>query len=527
MRFFLSDLGRHPRLYAWAALGGVLYALGFCGFDQWVLAWFCLVPTLWALADPAVDARRAACLGWTTGMLAHLGCYTWIVHMLRFFAYLPLPLAIPIYLLLCAAQSSLFAAWGASCWWLQRRAGVPLGLAAACCMVVAEWLYPAIFPSYLANSQYLQPLVLQGVELWGTLGLSFILVASHGAMAAVLGHLSGRCPLGRRGALGVAATLLLVLGNCAYGSQQLEAYADLLRQAPRKVRFGLVQTNMGIYEKSENPIEGLRRHREQSLQLEAAGAELVIWPESGYYFGIETGTPSVKDTVLGPLKTPVLFGGLRIERGHRGRRLYNSAFLADGKGTLLGSYDKTVLLAFGEYLPFGDWFPFLYDLSPQTLRLWRGEHVEPLAYDGIRYGILICYEDILPGFVRRVAAKNPDVLVNLTNDAWFGDSYEPRIHLALAAFRAVEHRRYLLRSTNTGISSIIEPTGRLVEQSGVFSRSNLLGEFVPLRHTTVYGRFGDWLGYLCGLWMLGWARRPLAQAAGAFRVRRAARRALS
>ncbi len=490
-----------PRLYGLAALGGVLYALGFCGFDQWFLAWIALVPTLWALADARVDCRRATALGWLSGFVAHLGCYTWIVHMLRHFAYLPWVLAVPVYLLLCVAQSSLFAVWGAGCWWLHRRRGVPLGLAAAVCMVLAEWLFPAIFPSYIANSQYLQPLVLQGLELWGTLGLSFILVACHGACQALLAHLLRRRRLCRRAAIGVVASFILVGGNVAYGARRLDDYAVLLRQSPRRIKVGLVQANMGIYEKSDNPLEGLERHRQQSLQLEAAGAQVIIWPESAYYFGIETGTPEVKQTVLGSLKTPLIFGGLRIEHGAHGRRLYNSAFLAAGDGRLLGAYDKTVLLAFGEYLPGGDWLPSIYGLSPQTLRLWPGKHLQPLVLDGVRYGVLICYEDILPAFVRRVARQQPDVLVNLTNDAWFGQSIEPRIHLALGAFRAIEHRRFLLRAANTGISSLIEPTGRILTQSGIFAPSNLLGEFVPLQGTTLYTRLGDWVGVLCLLFV--------------------------
>ncbi len=504
------ELRQERRAYGLAALSGGLYALGFCGFDQWYLAWVCMVPVLWALDRPGLPLGLALRLGWVSGMGAHLGCYTWIIYMLRHFAYLPLPLALVGYSLLCLAQSSLFAAWAWATAALRQRCGVALLWAAPVSMVVAEWLYPAIFPSYIANSQYRHPIVLQGVELWGTLGLSFLLLLCSSMLQTVLAALLRRQPLSWRQALGVGLACLACGGNLVYGRVRLHQLDAQLQAAPQRIKVGLVQTNMGIYEKTDNPAEGLRRHRDQSLELEAQGAELIIWPESGYYYGIAEGTREVQREVLGPLRTPLLFGGLRLAQRGPERRLYNTAFLTDQQGSILGSYDKTFLLAFGEYLPLGGVLPFLYQLSPQTSHFSRGEHLQPLQLHDVRYGLLICYEDILPQFVRKVAQQKPDVLVNLTNDAWFGDSYEPRIHLALGLFRAVEHRRYLLRATNTGISSIIAPTGRIVAHSAVFSRANILGDFVPLREDTPYGICGDLIGYGSAALMLVWSLRQRA-----------------
>jgi apolipoprotein N-acyltransferase len=174
--------------------------------------------------------------------------------------------------------------------------------------------------------------------------------------------------------------------------------------------------------------------------------------------------------------------------------------MAGDEGKILGRYDKRYLLAFGEYLPFGETFPQLYGMSPNSGRFNRGASLEPLRWKDHRISAMICYEDILPDYVNKlVSAGDPDLLVNLTNDAWFGDSTEPWIHLALAKMRAVEHRRYLVRATNSGVSAIVDPVGRVVTQGGTFREEALLGEARFLRATTVYGIVQDTPWYLAAL----------------------------
>jgi apolipoprotein N-acyltransferase len=291
--------------------------------------------------------------------------------------------------------------------------------------------------------------------------------------------------------------------NLAYGFWAIDALNEELGQSNERIRIGTVQTNMGIYQKRKDPIEGLKRHRKQSLQLQAQGADLIIWPESGFFRAISSNSKNLKAAVLGPIKTPLLFGGLRTNYSSGKREIYNTAFLTNADGDLLGTYDKTFLLAFGEYLPGGDLFPFLYKLSPNTSHFNRGTHTRPLELKGIKYAVLICYEDILPRFVQKVMTHKPHVLVNITNDAWFGDTHEPTIHLALSIFRTIEHRRYLIRSTNTGISAMIDPTGKITQQTSIFERVNLLESVVPLQNETIYTQFGDWIAYLSGLSLLG------------------------
>lgn len=492
-----SRWARRPPAWTFgsAAVGGAMFALSFCGYDQDYLAWLCFLPLLWALGHPSVRTTgQALVVGWTMGFVAHLGVYTWLVSMLRDFGYLPLPVALFTYALVCAAQSLVFGVFAAGTHWLARRANLEMSWGAPLCLVLAEWGIPALFPSYLANSQYRRIVLIQCCEIGGVLGLSFVV-----AQASAVAHAVCSWALGHRRRFPVVAFgvwSLLIGATLMFGYDAVHELDDTIAHADRHLRVGLVQANMGIYEKTELPEEGLRRHREQSLQAEADGAELIVWPESGYYFAIDPAKRNVKREVLGRLHTPLLFGGMRVQYGPAGEELYNSAFLTDAEGNLNGSYDKTHLLAFGEFLPLGDLLPFLYQLSPQTSHFYRGTHLNPMHFNGLKLGTLICYEDILPSFVRLAMVQKPDILINLTNDAWFGNSNEPRIHLALATFRAVEQRRFLVRATNTGISAIIDPAGRILQETPVFARANIVGEVSPMYGTTLYQKFGDWPGYV-------------------------------
>lgn len=505
----LQHVQRLQHSYALACASGVLYFLGFCGYGLWYLAWFCLVPVLWALDNAKLRPQDALGIGWALGLVAHLGAYTWMIGLLRNFGELPWPLALLGYFLLCLAQSSLFGAWGVLTHLFTQRWRLPLLWAAPIAMVLCEWLWPALFPSYLANSQYRQTIFIQSLDLWGPLGLTFILSMASAVLYQTLAwiwRLRGRFPQ-----KGWAVFSVLMVANAAYGWVTLANLQDTLAHVDRRLNVGLVQVNMGMTEKHEDPLEGANRHREQSIEVTKQGADIILWPESGFNFLLPTSMHQFKTDIFGDTQKPIIFGGLRAGEGDMSEAVYNTAFAIDAQGTLLGTYDKTFLLAFGEYLPFGGWFPKLYELIPQASHFAPGTHQHPITVDGIRYGILICYEDILPRFVRQSMVENPQVLVNLTNDAWFGQSREPLIHLALSVFRSVETRRYLLRSTNSGISAVVDPAGRIVAQTPLFARANLVEAFSPLDSTTLYTRIGDWLGWTCLLGMAFWRWRQTAK----------------
>jgi apolipoprotein N-acyltransferase len=517
---------RRLTLAGLAVLSGALYFLGFAGFNQWVLAFLAYVPFAEMLRR-APTGRSAFGFGLLMGLTTHLGGYYWIPTTLSHFGGFPYPISLAMNVVLCSWGGLSFAllAWGLKRWWMAGGRPFP---SLAVGVVFVEWAYPLLFPSYLANSFWQVPLMIQICDLGGTLLLSAVVVlvstALYLALRWVLEGRTGRFPVlpAAVAAGALAATLL-------YGWVRIDQL-DAAAAGEPPLRVGVVQVNMGMFEKHEKVREGILRHVEDSLPLQDAGVDLLIWPESAYngilravpgepvgeHLGkldlphplgeiLPGAPPAAGGAPRREIHTPVLLGAVRRQVGSDRSRHFNSAFLIDGGGTVLGTYDKTHLLAFGEYLPFGETFPWLYDLSPHSGRWTPGSRLDSLPLGPWRIGPLICYEDVLPGFVRSLVRKSdPHLLVNITNDAWFGDTTEPEIHLALSVFRSVEHRRWMVRATNSGISAVIDPVGRVVARTGQMSRETLSHTVRWRRAVTLYGVLGDWPGWIA-LGLCAWA----------------------
>ncbi len=207
-----------------------------------------------------------------------------------------------------------------------------------------------------------------------------------------------------------------------------------------------------------------------------------------------------RNAAMRGFRTPLLFGAITAEDDpdRDGEKVYyNTALLLDRDGRVLGRYDKNYLLIFGEYLPLSDWFPFLKDWFPEAGDFRPGRTVEVFELGETRIGVMVCYEDILPAFTRRLHARRPHLLVNITNDAWFGRTTEPYQHLALATFRAIENRRFLVRATNTGVSAVVDPVGRVVQSTSLERPEVLVAQVARLEGETPYQTYGDVFAWAC------------------------------
>lgn len=487
---------RNPTPWLLATLSGVLYFVGFVGFDQWYLAWLCLVPLLLALRG-AQTWKRALALSWWMGFVTHLGGYFWIVHLLQSFAHLPVPLAVLGYVLLCLGQGAILAVFGLVAWAVSRRAGLSLGVTAPVALMAVELSFPLLFPSYLANSQTWVPLVTQIADLGGVLLVSGLIALVNGGLYELVAARLDR----RRPALALPIVAALALGgSLIYGAVRI-GQMDARDAAAPKLKTAIVQANVGAASKHEHPGDGIRRYQRMTEEaMRIPGVGLVVWPESGLNRAISPAVDNLNGLVARQVTVPMIVGALRVDFDER-RRMWNSALAVDADGDVRGHYDKVQLLAFGEYVPGDSIFPQIYDHLPYSSHFERGQSRAPLPVGPYQLSTDICYEDILPAFIRSLmgpidqAGTRPHAMVNITNDSWYGP-HEPPIHLALATFRAIEHRRWLVRSTATGISAFIDSVGRPVQRSG-FETEELLVQDVPMvtDGPTVYGRLGDWAGW--------------------------------
>ncbi|WP_437563815.1 apolipoprotein N-acyltransferase [Sorangium sp. So ce542] len=485
--------------YGLAALSGLFYFLGFPGMDLWPISFFGLVPLIVALRGQTPG--RAALLGWIAGFVMTMTGFYWLLEMLRVFSGFPTILCALFMAILCAYQAGRIAL----CGWLYGRAearGWPGAVAFALAFVTSELVYPLLFPWYYGASVHNAPVMGQVADLGGPYLVGLVLVAANLAIAELVTFRLDRAPRAGAGAgprtgrplrravvaVGVAAPALAAV----YGVVRMRA-VDAAAAAAEPIKIGIVQPNLALFDRRN----ALKIHVDRTRALAKQGAGLVVWSEAGVpqAFRESSYKNDVQRSLTSRLGVPTVVGTvihrLPADRNERGVS-FNTALMAGEGGEILGRYDKQYLLAFGEYLPLGETVPYLYTLSPNSGRFSPGTSLAPLEWDGHRLAAMICYEDILPHFVNKlVAAGDPDLLVNLTNDAWFGDSTEPWIHLALAKMRSIEHRRYLVRATNSGVSAIVDPVGRVVVHSDTFKEQTLLGEARFMRARTVYGTVQD------------------------------------
>ena len=481
-----------------ATLSGVLYFVGFIGFDQWYLAWICLAPLIFALRTVRTG-RRAFLLAWWMGFVTHLGGYYWVIHLLMTFAYLKLPLAVAGYLLLCLGQGALLAVFGWLAWKLQRRTGISVGWTAPVAFVATEFAFPLLFPSYLANSQAWVPYLTQVADLGGVLLLSGIMVLFSAALAEVAAALVERRKLPRALPIAALGALAFTLIYSAIRIPQMERRDA----AAPKLKTAIVQANVGAGDKHLRAMKGIRRFQQMTDEvMQTPGLSLVVWPESALNRVI-LGNQNLTGLVADEVKVPMIVGALRGEPGEKRVKLWNSVLAVEPGGRIGSHYDKIKLLLFGEYVPGEKLFAPIYErILPFTSTYQRGTTFAPLQIGPWRLSADVCYEDILPRLIRDLMGPidaegtRPHAMVNVTNDSWYGPA-EPPIHLALATFRSIEHRRWLVRSTATGISAFIDSSGRLVQKSG-FETVETLVEDVPMvtAGPTVYGVVGDILGWL-------------------------------
>lgn len=507
-------------------LSGTLYFLACAKFDVWPLAWVAGVPLLWVTQH--ASTKRPWAWGLLGGFVANAGGFYWLVGFMGRFGGLPLIASVPIFALMVLYQGITFAIFAHVTRRITETLALPVTLVAPLAWVAAELCVPYVFPWYLSITQAWIPPVIQVAELTGPLGVSFLLVLS----SAALYDLATVRAL-RRAALAFS----LIAANVVFGFVRIHQLRAQ-RQAAPKLKIGVVQANIGIHEKW-NPELGetqLGTHQRVSAELERRGAELIVWPESSYpYFFLRDQTrdwPMESERhVQRGFHTPLLFGSLTL--GRATKYPYNTALLLDAGGELRGSFDKTILMVFGEYIPFYEQLHFIKDLIPATSNFARGTDVTTFPIEWTRDGQqhtarvapMICYEDIFPSFGRRVAKLGPNVLVNITNDAWFGNTAEPWQHMALSVYRAIELRTDLVRAVNTGVSTFIDATGKVYAKTHAVDPAE--GEEVPLTlledvailsPSTLYATLGEWFGSACLLVVVALSLRASARAGTPLRL---------
>jgi apolipoprotein N-acyltransferase len=247
----------------------------------------------------------------------------------------------------------------------------------------------------------------------------------------------------------------------------------------------------------------LRTFTEQGREAAAHGARLAVWPETAFPGYLQTGTGPGAQVAAEAVRNnqTLLVGGVEYDAGER--KSANSLFLLNARGNATGSYQKRQLVPFGEFTPGRKWMPFLEALHVTTFDMKRGADVQPLLDGGPvvgKLGTVICFESSYPRLTQEQVRRGAGLLVVSTDDAWFGRTAAARQHSAIAAVRAAETDRYLVRSAATGVSQVIDPTGRVLTEAGLFRQAVVWAPVQSRTTVTPYVRWGDWfIGFCAGL----------------------------
>ncbi len=467
-----------------------------------------MVPALWiglfGLAYALTFAREGRLSGGLRGLAfgfgANVVAFRFVAITIERFTSLPAAAAWLAVVLLSLAQALPWAACGILHDRLTRR-GVP-SWAAFAIGVYAATFVPQVFPWGPAGGATPWPTTVQLADYVGERGVSALMALAGGLVAFAAADARrgrGRTEWLRFAVIGG----LLPFAIAAYGAFRMARVDAIRREAPT-AKIALVQPAIAATERwEENRAPAILASLTRlTLSAEARGAELTVWPEAAFPYPVAHGmrlSPIGVRAILQPgVRGPVL-AGLFMRAGHGAS--YNSAAIVSASGRMTESYDKRHLLWFGETVPLADQIPWIKKTFARGTGLAAGSHEVALTSGPIRAAVLNCFEDTLPEAGREAAEVTPNLLVNVTNDAWFEGTAESELHLRLAVLRSVELRRDMVRAVNLGVTSWVDAAGRVRARYDIAPGGTLMAEPALVGGgPTIYAQAGDapWLLVLAG-----------------------------
>jgi apolipoprotein N-acyltransferase len=469
-----------------AIFSGLLLTASFPpGPFSWV-AWIALVPLFKCLEG--APPRQAFAFGFSFGLAHNLTLVYWVVFVMQYYGNLPMPVSVGIlvlfasYLALYPALFSFFYAYLREPFSCFKSAGL---------WVALEFVRANILTGFpwclVGHTQYRDLPAIQIADLVGVYGISFIIILVNSSIYSLLFKRYIKRILTE-----IPATILLVVLTFGYGYHRLSE--EHSPGAAIKVAIAQGNIDQSIKWNPSYQAKTIETYRTLTLSTKSFGPDLVVWPETAVPLFFQDGGKLAVTVVETARESGayLIFGSPAYGRLGNSIHYYNRAYLVSPRGEVIDAYDKVHLVPFGEYVPLKRYLPFVHRLAVSAGDFRSGEKVVPLQFPKARAGVLICFESIFPELARTMTKNGALLLVNLTNDAWYGMTSAPYQHFSMAVFRAVENRRPLVRAANTGFSAFISAQGKILQASDLFSETALSEEFnLGNPSLTIYSRYGD------------------------------------
>ncbi len=488
-------------------VSGLLLTLSFPDAHLYYLGFIALVPLMVCLTP--LTARQGFAAGFIAGFIHFASLIYWIVPTLCTFGGLHPVLSVSALILLCLYLSvypALFA------FGLKKLAPPPLlmPLAAAVLWTGLEWVRTWLFTGFpwgiLGYSQAENRWIVQIADMTGVLGISFLLVLCSAVIAQIWRYLMTRRRTGYLTAwvpvvISAGYTGMILAGVYGYSVYRIADIHKEMDRAP-DTRLAILQGNIRQDMKWDTAFRLATIDKYGALSLEAAELQpdLIIWPETAlpFYYGYDTALSNQVDRYIRQAGTHFLIGTPAVDTTHDPVRYFNRVMMLDRLALPRGLYDKTHLVPFGEYVPFQDLLFFIEKLTAEAGNFSRGAPAFiPLAFKNHHTGVLICFEILFPDISRAFVQNRADLLTTVTNDAWFGHTSAAAQHFSIAVLRAVENRRSVARAANTGISGFIDPTGRVLQSTRIFTDAVIVQTVPTITSLSIYTRFGDLFILIC------------------------------
>jgi apolipoprotein N-acyltransferase len=474
-------------------LSGILLTLSFSPNHFSLAAWVALIPLLKGIQT--ASPSRAFRLGLVSGLAHYLTLMYWIIVVLEHYGNLNIVIALfsllllSLYLSLYVAVFSLLASRLTDSGW----SAVLLG----CYWVPLEYLKTHLMTGFpwclLGYSQYEHLRIIQSANLFGVYGVSFLIVLVNGLIFRI--SLKSPRRNGRVLKWEVPIYVLLLAGTWVYGHYQISG-VPAHEEAGRLLKAAVIQANIDQSVKWDpaHQEETIKSYYRLTRSTRDFHPELIVWPETALPFFFQD-NPRLSPGIFSLAEecgAVLVFGSPAYQHDQGTIRYYNRAYMIAPDRREILYYDKIHLVPFGEYVPFKKYLPLIHRLVEAAGDFASGEKLKPLETGDLSLGVLICFEAIFPELAGALARDGANILVNITNDAWFGRTSAPYQHLGMAVFRAVENHRPMIRAANTGFSAFIGPTGAIQSKSDLFAEEVLTGSVtVGTFPLTFYSRFGD------------------------------------